>query len=84
MAEDRPPFVLQRAHGVAPNVDGNKAEQDYQMAQPRRQARSAPAAHPDAKESRNDVPPHQLVLADLITKRNQIDAAIAAIEALYK
>ena len=81
MAEDRPPFVLQRAHGVAPNVDGDTAEQQYQMNQPRRQARSAPAQTSEVKSS---VPPHQLVLADLITKRNQIDAAIAAIEVLYK
>ena len=87
MTEDRPPFVLQRAHGVAPNVDGTKAEEKYQMAQPRRQARSAPATQGSATSGdakTTTVAPHQLVLADLITRRNQIDAAIAAIEALYK
>jgi len=80
MTEDRPPFVLQRAHGVAPNIDGEKAQEQYEMNQPRRQARPAPAA----KVTEVTIPPHQLVLADLITKRNQIDVAIAAIEALYK
>jgi len=87
MSEDRPPFVIQRAHGVAPNVDGETAEQQYQMNQPRRQSRSASATvqvSAPAVDVKASLAPHQLVLADLITKRNQIDAAIAAIEALYK
>jgi hypothetical protein len=80
MTEERPPFVIQRAHGVAPNTDGKKAEENYQMAQPRRQVKPAPAE----KVTEVNDSPHFKVLADLITKRNQIDAAIAAIEALYK
>ena len=88
MAEDRPPFVLKRAHGVAPGVDGKKAEDTYQMAQPRRQQRSASAKQeistPPATRSVETVLPHLRVLADLNEQKKLIDAAIAAIEALYK
>jgi hypothetical protein len=79
--------VLQRAHGVAPNADGTKAELDYQMSQPRRQQRSAPAKKevPAPAAARTEtVLPHLRVLADLNEQKKLIDTAIAAIEALYK
>jgi hypothetical protein len=80
MPEDRPPFVIQRAHGVAPGFDAIGVEPEK-----RRQPRPAPM--PDAKDKADKakiVPPHLLVLADLHDQKKLIDAAIAAIEALYK
>jgi hypothetical protein len=88
MTEDRPPFVLQRAHGVAPGSDGIKADADYKLNQPRRQIRPVPsdkpAAHPPPVKEQPTVPPHQVVLADLKEQKKLIDTAIAAIEALYQ
>jgi hypothetical protein len=83
MSEDRPPFVLQRAHGVAPGFDSKAPAEPVPAL--RRQPRSAPT--PDAKDKADKakiVPPHLLVLADLHDQKKLIDAAIAAIEALYK
>jgi hypothetical protein len=101
--EARPPFVLQRAHGVRPDIDGQNAEKKYQAEHPpdkevlmragqhetrqKRQQRQVPAKTelegqsvvPTAK-----VPAHELVLADLRQQKEMIDAAIMALEALYR
>ena len=96
--QNRPsPAVFTRAHGVAPGADGQRAQAEYvpppepvREKRLQRLPRPAPAPPPNSVSdgvsvgaSTQPLPAHQLVLADLYLKRQQIDAAINALEELY-
>ena len=88
----RPPFVVRRAHGVAPGVDGQEADARYKAQHPppappprqtRRPAQVETVAPEEKQQSASTVPAHELVLADLYQQRDLINAAIKALEAMY-